>query len=73
MEDSRRITVDLTVEEMGRISIMLDHATNYKIGQAERQTNFDTLEDIAIQRKWDNLYKGVHQAIRNGVRSIVVP
>lgn len=73
MADNRRITIELSVEEMGRVSIMLDHATNYKIGQAERQTFFDTPEDRAIQRKFDELYQGVHKAIRNGVRSLDIP
>jgi hypothetical protein len=64
VSDNRRITIQMSVEEMGRLSIALDHF----VASADHRANDS--EYTRLQHKWDELYKGIHNAISRGVVSL---
>lgn len=63
MIDKRKITVEISIEDMGRISIALDSNKTMYAGSPEWSI---------LQRKWDRMYRGVHAALETGVKAINV-
>lgn len=59
--DQRRIRIEMSVEDMGRISIALDSNTTQWAGSPEWKK---------LQERFDRLYRGVHDALAAGVVSL---
>lgn len=60
---TRKITVQITVEDMGRISLALDNGPALYANSPEW---------AKLQKKWDRMYRGLHQALETGVVGLEV-
>jgi hypothetical protein len=61
--DQRIVMIEMSVEEMGIMSIGLDVAVNH----AAQVLGHDLEAATKVQQRMDRLYKGVHEALTTGV------